>query len=200
MLTLEGIARTLGGEISGGQVLAPGPGHSAKDRSLSIKLGTKSEPIVYSHAGDDHLRCKDYVKEKLGLSPRNGKAGQRKITATYDYVDELGCLLFQVVRFDPKDFRQRRPDGDGWKWKLGDTRRVLYRLPETLEAVATEKPIFIAEGEKGVDELAKIGVSATCSPGGAGKCTSAITRITSRARLSSSCRITTDQARDTPPK
>jgi hypothetical protein len=42
-------------------------------------------------------------------------AGQRKhIAATYDYVDENGAVLFQVVRFDdPKDFRQRRPNGKG---------------------------------------------------------------------------------------
>jgi len=38
---------------------------------------------------------------------------KRKIVATYDYTDESGNLLFQVVRYDPKDFRQRRPDGKG---------------------------------------------------------------------------------------
>jgi hypothetical protein len=35
--------------------------------------------------------------------------------ATYDYVDEAGKLLFQVCRFVPKTFRQRRPDSAG-KW------------------------------------------------------------------------------------
>src|SRR5262245_43639267 len=40
----------------------------------------------------------------------NGHGKHRgKIVATYDYGDETGKLLFQVVRFDPKDFRQRRP-------------------------------------------------------------------------------------------
>jgi hypothetical protein len=37
-LTLSQIAHALGGEVRGNQVLAPGPGHSSKDRSLSIKL------------------------------------------------------------------------------------------------------------------------------------------------------------------
>ena len=37
--TLQSWARALGGEVSGGQVLCPGPGHSAKDRSLSVKIG-----------------------------------------------------------------------------------------------------------------------------------------------------------------
>ena len=41
------------------------------------------------------------------------------------------------------------------------------RLPELIEAVANEHPIFIAEGEKAVGALIKIGVTATCSPGGA---------------------------------
>jgi putative DNA primase/helicase len=40
----------------------------------------------------------------------------RRIVETFDYCDENGTLLFQVVRFEPKNFRQRRPDGrGGWK-------------------------------------------------------------------------------------
>jgi putative DNA primase/helicase len=76
MLTLQQLARALGGDISGNQVLAPGPGHSPKDRSLSIKP-EQSAPdgfVVYSFAGDDAIRCKDYVRTKLGLPPRNGSA------------------------------------------------------------------------------------------------------------------------------
>ena len=44
-----------------------------------------------------------------------------------------------------------------------------YRLPELIEAIATEKPVFIAEGEKAVDALVELGVPATCSPHGATK-------------------------------
>ena len=32
------IAELLGGEVSGSQVLCPGPGHDVGDRSLSVKL------------------------------------------------------------------------------------------------------------------------------------------------------------------
>ena len=78
--------------------------------------------------------------------------------------------MFQVVRFAPKGFRQRRPDGQGdWIWSLGEASRVLYRLPEVVEAVARKQTVFIAEGEKAVDALGELGVAATCSPGGAGK-------------------------------
>jgi hypothetical protein len=38
MLTLHQIAHTVGGKVSGNKVLAPGPGHSSRDRSLMIKL------------------------------------------------------------------------------------------------------------------------------------------------------------------
>ena len=95
---------------------------------------------------------------------------RQRIVASYDYTDETGTLLFQVVRLDPKNFRQRRPDGDGgWIWKTAGTRRVPYRLPALLQAIDDGEPIYIAEGEKGVEALRTLGLAATCSPGGAGK-------------------------------
>lgn len=90
--------------------------------------------------------------------------------ATYDYVDETGQLLFQVVRFPSKEFRQRRPDGFGnWIWKLDDTRRVLYRLPQLRAAVAAGQRVYVVEGEKDVLAVERAGAVATCNPMGAGK-------------------------------
>src|SRR5262249_33207225 len=72
---------------------------------------------------------------------------ERRIIETYDYREENGALLFQVVRYEPKDFRQRRPDGHGgWIPKLHETRRVPYRLPELVRAVAAGETIFVPEG------------------------------------------------------
>jgi hypothetical protein len=97
------------------------------------------------------------------------KADKRRIVAKYDYRGERGELLFQVVRFDPKDFRQRRPDGKGdWIWSIKGVRQVLYRLPELIDAPADAR-VYIAEGEKDVGSLVKTGLVATCNPGGAGK-------------------------------
>jgi putative DNA primase/helicase len=68
MTDLRSIARALGGEVSGRQVLAPGPGHSPRDRSLSVKLiGAPGGFVVHSHAGDDWQECRDYVRERLRL-------------------------------------------------------------------------------------------------------------------------------------
>ncbi len=77
---------------------------------------------------------------------------------------------FQVLRYEPKNFRQRCKDANGeWQWKLNGVRRVPYRLPELLESVTLEHPVFVVEGEKSADALAKCGVTATCSPMGACK-------------------------------
>jgi putative DNA primase/helicase len=103
-------------------------------------------------------------------SPARGKAKAGRIVATYPYVDENGELLFKVDRFEPKTFRQRRPDGHGgWIWNLDGVRRVPYRLPEVVEAVATSKTIHITEGEKDADNLWALGIPATTNPGGARK-------------------------------
>lgn len=70
-LDLRTIARALGGEVTGRQVLAPGPNHSRTDRSLSVRLSAQSPTgyIVFSHAGDDFRDARDYVAAKLGLGP-----------------------------------------------------------------------------------------------------------------------------------
>lgn len=92
---------------------------------------------------------------------------EKEIVAIYNYKDELGKLLYQVVRFYPKDFRQRRPDNNGgWIWNLRKERRVLYRLPELIKA---PDPVFIVEGEKDVDNLWKWDLAATASPMGVKK-------------------------------
>ena len=164
MIDLKNIAYALGGEVSRDQVLAPGPNHSRQDRSLSIKLAPESPDgfVCHSFAGDDGLQCKTYIREKLGLpafKPNGGGASHSRHVATYNYVDANGALLYQVVRLEPKSFRQRRPDGNGgWIWKQGE-RRVLYRLPEILKY--PDGTVFVTEGEKDADRVASLGHCAT---------------------------------------
>jgi hypothetical protein len=179
MTSARDLTEKLRGHWHGSYGKAHCPKHDDKNPSLSIRDGKNGEPIVHCHAGcdwrdvKDELRSKGLLDDEKSLNGRakaNGSAHGRTILELYDYTDAQGSLLFQVVRFEPKDFRQRRPDGNGgWLWSLGDTQRVLYRLPEVIEAVASEHPIFIAEGEKAVDAAMKLGVPATCSPHGAGK-------------------------------
>src|SRR5437660_96479 len=62
-------AELLGGVVAGGQVLCPGPGHSAGDRSLSVKLDPADREgfVTHSFAGDNFRDCRDHVRNKLCL-------------------------------------------------------------------------------------------------------------------------------------
>ena len=101
------------------------------------------------------------------LSGRSGRTITRPRTARSYY---------QVVRYEPKDFRQRRPNGKGgWDWggaKKGE--EVPYRLPELL-AARKEAGVLIAAGEKDVDNLLNLELTATCNHGGEGKWWPALT-------------------------
>jgi predicted P-loop ATPase/5S rRNA maturation endonuclease (ribonuclease M5) len=102
-----------------------------------------------------------------GLSG-NGRDAEGAEWVFYDYRDEHNTLLFQVVRKPGHKFVQRRPDGREWVWNLKGTRRVLYRLPQLLGAEGLD-PVFVCEGEKDADNLARLGFVTTTNPGGAGK-------------------------------
>jgi hypothetical protein len=68
MMSLQEIARAMGGVVSAGGVNAPGPGHKPSDRSLRIFLDNGPDVVrVHSFANDDPTACKDYVRQKLGL-------------------------------------------------------------------------------------------------------------------------------------
>jgi hypothetical protein len=179
---LQTIARLLGGKVNGDQVLCPGPGHSAADRSLSVKPDPNAPDgfLTHSFSGDAPIACRDLVRQKLGLPSfkPNGKerfseadieravmaaaqarAPKSKPIASFDYRDSDGALLYQVLRFPPKNFRQRRPDGNGgYIWKLTD-RRVVYRWPELRQF--PDATIFVTEGEKDADRLWSIDLCAT---------------------------------------
>jgi AAA domain len=168
---LEGVKRR-------GQVYdAKCPAHEDHHASLTIGPGDKQPVVYHCHAGCDP----DDILAALGLG-HEAVSGPRQdrgewtpagpAIAVYDYTDEAGKILFQVLRTADKDFRQRVPDPTakhGYRWALGDTRRVLYRLPRILAAVKAGKAIWLVEGEKDVHALEARGRVATCNPMGAGK-------------------------------
>lgn len=154
------------------------PAHDDQRASLSVGIGAEERGLIKCHAGCHMLTVLRAISLSLsdlypqGHPGRERLAGRRRsgrIVATYDYRDAEGAMLFQVVRFDPKDFRQRRPDGnDGWTWGIEGIPRVLFRLPELLVANPADW-VYVAEGEKDVLALVAAGLVATCNPGGAGK-------------------------------
>lgn len=117
----------------------------------------------------------------LGVDYRSSRTGS---TTSYGYTDEDGTLLYEVVRRVPKDFRQRRPDGrGGWIWSTKGVRKVLYRLPEVIAAVAENRTVYVVEGEKDSDNLRSLGLVATTNAGGAGAWNDAYTEALRGARV-----------------
>ena len=135
------------------------------------KVGGGTLDLVRRHTGGSNDEAAEWLVSEFGIPIEAKRQAQprRRIVATYDYHDEAGGLLFQVVRYEPKDFRQRRPDGQGgWSWRVKGVRQVPYRLFE-LRANAAADPVLVVEGEKDVDRLASLGFVATCNAGGANK-------------------------------
>jgi putative DNA primase/helicase len=172
------IAKVLGGDINGADgVTAPGPGHSAADRSMSVTLDANAPEgfLVHSFSGDDDIVCKDYVRDKLGLPKwsANGKDHGRvkayNPIAKHIYRLADGTAYLRVDRFADKQrgFPQFYWDTKS-QWLKGKPKgpKVPYRLPELL-AAPLETQVHVCEGEKDADNLAKLGFVATCNSEGA---------------------------------
>ncbi len=163
---LENVKHLANGSIRAACPACRAAGSDKTGEHLLIQANGKFGCAV--HPNDPEHRKKIYKMAGSSHSQRNGSPGQ--IVATYDYHDRNGKTLFQVVRYDPKDFRQRRPDGNGgWIWSIKGIEKVLFRLPEILSDVQSGKQIFLCEGEKDVLAMVKKGFSATCNPMGAKK-------------------------------
>jgi hypothetical protein len=143
------------------------PAHDDRHASLTIGEGRDGRLLLHCKAG-----CVlEAILAPLGLAPRDlfpttRATPKKRVVAIYDYENADGVLAYQIVRYEPKDFRQRRPTGDGkWIWKMDGVERVLYHLPQL-----SDEPIaYVVEGEKDADRLRAIALPGTTAPGGAGK-------------------------------
>lgn len=164
--------------VEGNWLRGPCPIHSGKDLNFAVNPETG---VAFCHSqcakGWDmiglemELTSGDFVKAKAEVFRIVGRPApnwqDRDIEATYDYTDENGNLLYQVVRKIGKKFIQRRPSPSGngqWQWGLGHAKLVPYRLSKIVSA----EVVGIAEGEKDVAALERAGWVATCNNGGAG--------------------------------
>ena len=152
-----------------------------------LRPGSNSHALSLVINGPEHGAYVDFVSgekgslydlaAKLGIqTPKKTTTTERRLVATYDYLDEDGTLVYQACRYEPgrdgrtKDFTQRAPDGrGGWNWSMDGITRVLYHLPEVQAAVASGATVYIVEGEKDADQLSLYDLVATTNVGGAGK-------------------------------
>ena len=165
----ELLSRLDGVQRKHGYHIARCPAHDDSQPSLSITEGRDGRVVMKCHGGCDF----DSILGALHLD-QGALSGERReetkrdeVTDVYKYVDEFGEVLYEVLRYYPKSFRQRRPVASGYEWKLGDVRRVLYRLPSIL-VLDDDDTIYLVEGEKDADRLVREGVNATTWAGGAG--------------------------------
>jgi 5S rRNA maturation endonuclease (ribonuclease M5) len=148
------------------------PVHDDHHPSLDVAEADDGSALVYCRS---HGCTYEQVLAAVGLSETSSNGEWTpfgEAVAVYRYEDEQRAELYEVVRTESKQFPQRRRDTtqkSGWRWKLDDVRRVLYRLPELIEAMERGDTVYVVEGEKDVERLRSLGVAATCNPGGAGK-------------------------------
>lgn len=147
------------------------PAHEDDDPSLSIAVGDDGRVLLDCKA---KCRTDPDVVGAMGIAMRdlfprrngNGASSLGVEVEVYPYTDAAGKPLFEVVRFQPKDFRQRLPDG---RWGLHGTKPVLYRLPTVRKTAKQGGTVFVVEGERDVHTLERLGFVATTNPMGSGK-------------------------------
>lgn len=164
---------------SGTEVVGLCPFHDDTSPSWS---GNRESGLYHCFACGEAGNAKQFAK-KLGLDFEDGSELKKKanpwtdyrIVKAYDYKDETGKLIYQVVRFDPKDFRMRSPDGrGGWIDNASVPYRILYNLPQLVDS----EVIFVVEGEKDADTLIGHGrVATTLTNGARGKLTVEMVKV-----------------------
>jgi putative DNA primase/helicase len=126
---LKSWAAALGGELSGKGVICPGPGHSQRDRSLSVTPSVTAPDgfVVHSFANDDPLACKDYVRRRLGLPEfRQGRPQKPPLGGQGKSVGYMSCAEpKKAASAIPSDETKRKRAMDIWAEAQGPHRTLV---------------------------------------------------------------------------
>ena len=125
------------------------PAHNDSNPSLSIDEGNDGKILLHCHAGCTiEAICSALGIRTSELFVSNAKAERRE--TIYSYKDEKGIEVYRKVRVEPgkdgrsKDFRLERVDEAGSiVYNIKGCRRLLYHLPELLQAIAENKPVYL---------------------------------------------------------
>lgn len=149
-------------------------GNGCNTNEICDAMGIKVAQLFNkAHSNDWQDKPSQY---KDSVTPQVQKKVSRKLVATYKFRDEGGTLIYEKLRYvdenGKKSFGHRRPDPDmpgEYIYDAKGIKKILYRLPEVIQAIQAGEPIWLVEGEKDVDTLVnKYGVCATTMSSGAG--------------------------------
>ncbi len=151
------------------------PAHDDHNPSLTITQDKSNGNILINcFAGckiEDILNKVDLLSRDLFNNKHTAKSHIE--IARYNYYNEKKDLIHCTIRYidnhGNKSFKQGNYLYSQFKFGLQGMKTYLYKLPELIEDIKQGKDIFIVEGEKDVDNLRKLGLSATTSPMGANK-------------------------------
>ena len=113
-----------------------------------------------------------------GTPPENASGPPDVNVLTYDYTDEDGALLFQVVR-EERDtggkkkvsIKLRRPDKrHEWSYGVPELIRsgALFGIRGVQAAIQSGRPIYLVDSEYDVNIMGVVGLTATTQAGGSG--------------------------------
>ena len=135
---------------------------------FELKEGGGVVDLIRREEGQDAL-VGAILEKKFGVEGGNAdrvKPNQWLVCA-YDYIDEHGEVRYQVLRYEPKEFRQRsRGPNNQWRNSMDGIEALPYHLQDIISR--PNEPVYIVEGEKCADALRKTGLLVTSSHGGAG--------------------------------
>ncbi len=164
-------------------------GNSCSLDEICKSIGLEAREL-FSESDDDWVAAPKFQQDTRS-APAKRNVG-KKIEKIYPYYNEEGKLLYEKVRFrlddGGKSFANRQPDpfnSGEYIWNLKEplVRRVLYRLPEVVKAIAAGEPVWLVEGEKDADTLAEMGICGTTMDSGAGKWEQSYTDTLSAAHV-----------------
>lgn len=166
---------------SDGSINVRCPCHDDKKASLTISKGEKHETVLKCHAGCNYIDILAAVgltendlyndgkeQEQNWRKEAEKSANGRKIEAIYDYEDVKGEYLYSKIRFEGKEIKYGVIDikNDTYRAKKPvGVKPTMYNLPNALKAIKKGIPIYITEGEKDVDTLKKLHLTAVTAGG-----------------------------------
>lgn len=166
MTTQDILSRLNGVRKSGGGYIARCPAHEDKRQSLSISIGKGGRTLLKCHAG-----CStEAIVEAMGLrakdlfdtSPLAPKSKKRELVTEYIYPNNTKKQRY-CMEDGSKTFCWMHQTASGWQKGRGSAPHCLYCASGGDESV-----IFVTEGEKDCDTLARLGYTAVTGENGAG--------------------------------